>query len=85
MNNTNSSTEADDKEFSPIMIGFITLQQIVFVIACLGNGLVIFMFIHKLKLKSNTNKFVVSLAVADFLTGIAAGSQLFYLLFQRLL
>lgn len=81
MNNTNSSTEADDKEFSPIMIGFITLQQIVFVIACLGNGLVIFMFIHKLKLKSNTNKFVVSLAVADFLTGIAAGSQLFYFLF----
>lgn len=80
MNNTGDITI----KFTPLIIAFITLQQLVFIISCLGNSLVLYIFIKKLKLKSNTNKFIVSLAVADLFTGTAAGIQIFYFFFPSI-
>ena len=70
--------------FPPMLIVFMTLQQIVFVLACLGNAMVIFVFVKYLKTKSNTNKFIISLAAADFLAGISSGTQILYFFYPGL-
>lgn len=79
MTNQTTGQVADDP-FPPTVIVFIVLQQLVFVFACVGNGMVVFIFTRYLHLKSFTNRFVVSLATADFCTGISVGSQLLYFL-----
>lgn len=85
MNETNAtSTGSTSFIFPPTLIAFITLQQIIFVVACLGNGLVVYIFVKYLKFQSNTNKFIVSLAFADFFTGLSTGSQMFYFFYPRM-
>ncbi|XP_052087823.1 kappa-type opioid receptor-like [Mytilus californianus] len=79
-----NSTLDQSSGFPVILIVFIVLQQLVFITALLGNSLVIFIFISKLKLKTNTNKFVVNLAIADMLTGIVAGIQVFYFMYPSI-
>ncbi|KAK3091295.1 hypothetical protein FSP39_018718 [Pinctada imbricata] len=66
--------------FPPTLIAFVTLQQLVFVLGCTGNLAVVVVFVKHLKLQSVSNRVVISLAVSDFLTGIAAGIQIFYFL-----
>ena len=70
--------------FPPILIVFIVLQQLVFLFAVVGNGFVIVVFTKYLKLNSITNRFVVSLAAADFLAGVASGVQVFYFVYGAL-
>ena len=70
--------------FPPILIIFIVLQQLVFLFAVVGNGFVIVVFTKYLKLNSITNRFVVSLAAADFLAGVASGVQVFYFVYGAL-
>ncbi|XP_069124992.1 mu-type opioid receptor-like [Argopecten irradians] len=77
-------TEDADDGFPPFLIIFIVLQQLVFVLSCFGNGVVIFIFTRYLHLKSFTNRFVVGLAIADFCTGLSVGSQIVYFLFPEL-
>lgn len=86
MNMTNVTTPAPSSSggFPPMLMFFISLQQTVFISACVGNGLVIFVFTKYLKFKSNTNKFIVSLSVADSFTGIASGIQVFYFLYPNI-
>lgn len=74
----NQTESAPPLTISPLLISFMTLQQLVFVISLLGNSLVVYIFVKKLKLKNNTNKFIVSLAIADMLCGTASGMQIFY-------
>ena len=71
-------------QFTPTLIVFITLQQITFVLACVGNSAVIFVSIKYITLKTISNRVVVSLAVSDFLTGIASGLQIFYFFFDSM-
>ncbi|XP_052087821.1 kappa-type opioid receptor-like [Mytilus californianus] len=80
----NNSTLDQSSGFPVILIVFIVLQQLVFITALVGNSLVIFIFISKLKFKNNTNKFVVNLAVADMLTGIVSGIQIFYFVYPSI-
>lgn len=87
MNETNITSNATTLykfTFPPMLIAFMTLQQLVFVVACIGNGLVIFIFVRHLKFKSNTNKFIVSLAFADFFTGISCGTQMLYFFYPKM-
>ncbi|XP_060071808.1 mu-type opioid receptor-like [Ylistrum balloti] len=81
--NLTTPEEADDG-YPPLLIVFIVLQQLVFSLSCVGNGIVIYIFIRHLRLKSLTNRFVVGLAAADFFTGLSVGSQIFYFLFPNL-
>ncbi|XP_052059415.1 adenosine receptor A2b-like [Mytilus californianus] len=78
MNNSSSNL---DTTFSSILISFMILQQLIFVIAFIGNSLVIWIFFTRLKLKSTTNRFIVSLALADVLSGIVTGVQIFYFVY----
>lgn len=64
--------------FSTVLIVFISLQQLVFLLASLGNIFVIIIFVKYLKLKTATNKFVVSMSIADLCTGVSSGVQVFY-------
>ena len=48
------------------------------VLAMAGNGLVIFLVGRKRRLRTKTNAFVVSLAVADFCVGMSAVPSLFF-------
>ena len=43
-----------------------------------GNGLIIFLVCHKRQLRTKTNAFVVSLAVADFCVGMSVVPSLFF-------
>ncbi|XP_033744311.1 mu-type opioid receptor-like [Pecten maximus] len=79
-----TTTEEADDGFPPFLIIFIVLQQLVSILSCLGNGVVIFIFTRYLHLKSFTNRFVVGLAVADFCTGLSVGSQIVYFLIPEL-
>lgn len=66
------------------LIVFITLQQLVFLLATVGNVVVVVIFVKYLKLKTATNKFVVSMSVADLCTGVSAGVQILYFLVYSL-
>lgn len=66
------------------LIVFITLQQAVFLLACLGNMIVIIIFVKFLKLKTATNKFVVNMSIADLFTGVTSGIQVLYFLLVSL-
>lgn len=86
MNNSNQTTPfgVSQSGFPALLIFFMILQQLVFILSCVGNGLVIVIFVKYLKLKSKTNRFVISLAIADFLTGVSSFTQIFYFLYPSL-
>ena len=75
MNSTEKTTQ-----FPTMLIAFITLQQLVFVVSLAGNSVVIFIFTRKLRMKTNTDKFIVNLAVSDLLCGAASHIQIYYFL-----
>ncbi|XP_071131778.1 mu-type opioid receptor-like [Mytilus edulis] len=67
-----------------LLIVFLTLQQIVFVIACTGNFFVIYVVLRHMSLKDNSNIFVLNLAIADFFTGMSSGVQIVYVFHRHL-
>ena len=48
------------------------------ILAITGNGIIIFLVLSKRQLRTKTNAFVVSLAVADLLVGMSAVPSLFF-------
>ena len=48
------------------------------ILTMVGNGFVIFIVCRKKRLRTKTNAFIVSLAVADFLVGMSAVPSLFF-------
>lgn len=49
---------------------YILAESVIGVLAVIGNLLVILVFYREKKLQRRTNYFIISLAVADFLTGL---------------
>lgn len=58
--------------FSRVManLAYILAEILIACLAVIGNFLVIFVFYRVKKLQKRTNYFIISLAVADFLTGL---------------
>ena len=77
-----TSASARMPGFPPLLIFFISLQQMVFVFSLVGNLAVIIIFAMYMK-KSITNKFIINLAVNDICTGLSSGSQVLPVFFQR--
>ena len=81
----NASAMADNttsgvmRGFPPLLIAFISLQQMVFVFSLVGNLAVIIIFAMYMK-RSITNKFIINLAVNDICTGLSSGSQVLLVL-----
>ncbi|XP_062583092.1 kappa-type opioid receptor-like [Saccostrea cucullata] len=75
-----ANTTTTEPPLSSKLVVFITLQQVVFVLACVGNIFVIIIFVKYLKLKTATNKFVVNMSIADLFTGFTSGIQVLYFL-----
>ena len=81
---TLNDTLSTPTQLPELLLVFMSLQQVIFVLACSGNLFVIFVIIKYLKLQDNSNVFVLNLAVADFLTGISSGMQVFYVIYPTL-
>ena len=79
-----SMSELDTGTFTAEVIAFIVLLLVVFIMALAGNIVVIVVVVKYIRQRSITNKFIVSLAVADLFTGIAAASQVLYLFVPEL-
>ena len=58
--------------------GFWILSWSLSIVAITGNGLIIFLVFSKRQLRTKTNAFVVSLAVADLFVGLSAVPSLFF-------
>lgn len=88
MNDTTLTPVTDSQSTaSPVptlLIVFISLQQVIFVLACSGNLFVIYIIIRYLKLRDNTNIYILNLALADFLTGVSSGMQVFYVVYRSI-
>ena len=65
-------------DLSAEAIAFIVLLIIVFIMSCGGNLFVVIVIVKYIRQTTVTNRFIVSLAVADMFTGLAAASQVFY-------
>lgn len=65
-------------DLSAEIIVFIVLLLLVFIMACAGNIVVVIVIVKYIRKRSITNRFIVSLAVADLFTGLAAASQVAY-------
>ena len=63
---------------------FIVLLLTVFVMATAGNIVVVVVMVKYIRQRSITNRFIVNLAVADLFTGLAAASQVLYVLIPEL-
>lgn len=48
------------------------------IVAITGNGFIIFLVLNKRQLRTKTNAFVISLAVADLFVGLSAVPSLFF-------
>ena len=70
--------------FTAEVIVFIALLLLVFIMAFIGNIFVIVIVVKYIRQRSITNRFIVSLAVADLFTGLAAASQILYLFIPEL-
>ena len=68
----------------PLLIFIIFLQQLIFVFAAFGNGMVIYVFLKYIKLTTATSRFIVSLAFSDCLAGISSGCQVFYFVYPEI-
>ena len=71
-------------EYTVSEVFMMVLQGAVFVLACFGNAIVVTVIVKYLPRRSVTNRFIVNLAVADMLTGLAAVSQIVYTLVPKL-
>lgn len=80
----NNISSSDTGGLPSLLIGFLSLQQIVFVVACSGNLFVICVVLRFMNLKDNSNVFVLNLAIADFFTGISSGVQIFFVFYRHL-
>nr|ABG36516.1 G protein-coupled receptor [Perna canaliculus] len=67
-----------------MLIAFMALQQLVFVVSVVGNAIVLIVFIKYLRFKAYSNRFVVSLALSDLITGLATGLQMYFILYPTL-
>lgn len=82
--NSTLNLSTSSRPIPSILIVFTSLQMLVFVMACVGNGIVAVVFVRYIKPMTATTKFILCLAVADFCVGISSGSQIFYLFFPDL-
>lgn len=84
-NTTMSSAGAPSSRggFPPILIAFISIQQMVFVVSLIGNLFVVVIFTMYIK-GSIINKFIINLAINDIFTGLSSGSQITYFLYRDL-
>lgn len=82
--NSTLNLSTSSRPIPSILIVFTSLQMLVFVMACVGNGIVAVVFVRYTKPMTATTKFILCLAVADFCVGISSGSQIFYLFFPDL-
>jgi hypothetical protein len=82
--NTTALASSSSRGIPPLLLVFTTLQMLVFVVACTGNGIVAAVFMRHIKPMTATTKFILCLAVADFCVGISSGSQIFYLFYRNL-
>eukprot|EP00105_Crassostrea_gigas_P019579 XP_011438119.1 PREDICTED: cannabinoid receptor type 1B-like [Crassostrea gigas] len=82
--NSTLNLSTSSRPIPSILIVFTSLQMLVFVVACVGNGIVAVVFVRYIKPMTATTKFILCLAVADFCVGISSGSQIFYLFFPDL-
>ena len=83
-NSTSDAFPSSRKQIPTILIVFTSLQMLVLVVACVGNGIVAAVFVRYIKPMTATSKFILCLAVADFCVGISSGSQILYLFFPEL-
>ena len=86
MSNATNTTFTPPRSVSypPMLIAFMALQQVVFVVSVVGNVIVLVVFVKYLRFKSSANKFVVSLALADLISGLATGLQMYFILYPTL-
>ena len=66
------------------LIIFIVLQQLVFLLGCCGNLLVIIIFMKYLKMSNNLNIICFHMALSDFVQALASGGQVLYFFFLSL-
>lgn len=81
LNQTSSTIQLP---FPSLLILFLTLQQIIFVVACTSNLFVIYTVLRYMSLKDSSNVFILNLAIADFFTGISTGIQILYMFYRHL-
>ena len=60
-----------------MQLWFWILGWLLSILAMTGNGFIIFLVCSKRQLRTKTNAFIVSLAVADFCAGLSAFPPLF--------
>ena len=71
-------------DLSAEAIVFIVLLILVFIMSCSGNLLVVIVIWKYIRQTSITNRFIVSLAIADMFTGLASASQVLYVFIPEL-
>lgn len=56
--------------FSGVVLLIIIFESVAFIISVLGNSIIIYVLISKRKLSRISNKYILSVAIADLLFGI---------------